>query len=151
MEFVFRKPFFFSSSSFMSVHLTVGQTNTKTITVTEENTAAVYGSGLAPVLSTPHVAAMFECACKELLDKGLDEGQSSVGASISVSHNAPTPVGMKVEFTVEVVSVEKRKVVFKGTAKDECEVVATCEHTRFAIDYEKFMKKVQAKSESVKH
>ena len=135
----------------MSVNLTVGQKNTKTITVTEENTAAVYGSGLAPVLSTPHVAAMFECACKELMDQGLSEGQSSVGASISVAHNAPTPVGMKVVFTVEVVSVEKRKVVFKGTASDDCEEVATCEHTRFAIDYAKFIKKVEAKAASVAH
>ena len=133
----------------MSDGIQVGEKREITICVTEKDTAAQYGSGLAPVLSTPHVAGVFETACKELLDSHLKEGQSSVGASITVNHNAPTPIGMKVTFRVTVKSVEGRKVVFEGEAEDECEKVATCEHTRFVIDYARFMSRVEGKKAKV--
>ena len=133
----------------MATTLKVGDTREKTVTVTEKDTAAQYGSGLAPVVSTPFVAAMFECAAKELLDSHLGEGQSSVGSQITVNHSAPTPVGMKVTFRVTVAAVEGRKVVFAGEAEDECEKVATCDHTRFVIDYARFMARVEGKAAKI--
>lgn len=133
----------------MSTTLKVGDKRETTITVTDKDTAAQYGSGLAPVLSTPHVAGVFETVCKELLDAHVGAGQSSVGAAITVHHNAPTPVGMRVTFRVTVQAVEGRKVVFVGEAEDECEAVATCEHTRYVIDYARFMARVEGKTAKV--
>lgn len=130
----------------MSTTLKVGDTRETTITVTDKDTAAQYGSGLAPVLSTPHVAGVFETLSKELLDAHVAAGQSSVGSAITVNHLAPTPVGMRVTFRVTVHAVEGRKVVFVGEAEDECERVATCEHTRFVIDYARFMARVEGKT-----
>lgn len=133
----------------MATETLVGQKNEMNITVTEADTAAKYGSGLAPVLSTPHVVGVFESACKCLIDAHLTEGQSTVGGMISVKHIAPTPVGMKVNFKVEIVSVNKKKIVFKGEAFDECEKIAECDHVRFIIDYNQFMENVNKKAEKI--
>ena len=71
--------------------------------VLESHTAAQYGSGLAPVLSTPHLVALFENACARLVEPHLEKGKSTVGSLVSVKHLAPTPVGMKVNVKVELV------------------------------------------------
>ena len=133
----------------MASEALVGLKNEAVITVTEADTAAKYGSGLAPVLSTPYVVGVFESTCKCLIDAHLAEGQSTVGGMISVKHIAPTPVGMKVTFKVEIASVNKKKIVFKGEAFDECEKVAECEHVRFIIDYKQFMENVNKKAEKI--
>jgi predicted thioesterase len=43
------------------------------------------------------------------------------------------------------VEIDRRKLVFKGEAYDDKELIGTCEHERFIIDMEKFMAKVEAK------
>ena len=65
-------------------------------TVTEELTAAKIGSGLLPVFGTPFMAAMMENAAQTALQNFLDEDKGSVGTHLDISHDAPTPVGMKV-------------------------------------------------------
>eukprot|EP00727_Mastigamoeba_balamuthi_P010855 m51a1_g6392 hypothetical protein (142) ;mRNA; f:204899-205466 len=130
--------------------LAVGMTAEKEIVVEDAHTAAKYGSGLAPVLSTPHVVAMFECAAKDLIEAHVETPlRSSVGASVSVKHIAPTPVGMKARFKVTVSLVEGRKVRFTGEAYDDVEKFAECEHERFIIDNERFMAKVAEKTAKV--
>lgn len=62
-------------------------------------------------------ACLRRCA-RRLLDAHVGAGQSSVGAAITVHHNAPTPgSGMRVTFRVTVQAVEGRKVVFVGEAE----------------------------------
>ena len=65
-------------------------------TVTEDLTAAKIGSGLLPVFGTPFMAAMMENAAQTALQNFLDDDKGSVGTHLDISHDAPTPVGMKV-------------------------------------------------------
>ena len=65
-------------------------------TVTQELTAAYVGSGALPVFGTPYMSALMENAAQTCLQSFLEEGQGSVGTHIAISHDAPTPVGMKV-------------------------------------------------------
>lgn len=74
--------------------ISVGAVGTASAVVTPENTAAAVGSGALPVFATPYMIALMENAACNAIADGLEEGQSSVGTKLDVSHDAATPVGM---------------------------------------------------------
>ena len=113
--------------------------------VSEENTALAAGSGDLKVFATPHMVALMENAAANSIKPFLDEGQSSVGTLINVTHEAATPVGMKVWAESEVVAVDGRKVTFKVEAFDEKGRIGAGTHERFIVSSEKFVKKVYDK------
>ncbi|MFP4345388.1 MAG: thioesterase family protein [Anaerolineales bacterium] len=119
-----------------------------THTVTDSDTAATYASGLVPTLSTPHLVALLENAARETVQGALEEGQSTVGTRVDVRHLAPTPVGMEVRVRAELIEVDRRRLRFHVEAWDEVEKIGECDHERFIIDWERFMKRVQEKETS---
>ena len=74
----------------------IGAKKTVEKTVTQELSAQAAGSGLLPVFGTPFMLAMMENAAAVCLQEFLEEGKGSVGTHLDVSHDAPTPIGMKV-------------------------------------------------------
>jgi len=114
--------------------------------VTAENTATAAGSGNLPVFGTPFMVALMENAASISIIPYLDEGQSSVGTLLNVSHTAATPVGMKVWAESVVTNVENRRVSFKIKAFDEAGQIGEGEHERFIIDAEKFLARTTEKS-----
>ncbi len=116
-----------------------------TLVVEEQHTAAAYGSGLVPVLSTPHLVALLESAAKEAVQPYLKEGQSTVGTLVQVRHLAATPVGMQVRACAELLEVDGRRLRFRVEAWDEREKIGEGEHERFIIDWERFMARVAQK------
>ena len=120
-----------------------------TQTVTEELTAAAVGSGALPVFGTPFMLGMMENAAMQCLQPFLEEGKGSVGTHLDISHDAPTPVGMKVWAEAEIVSVsENGKLVdFKVRAWDEKGPISAGTHTRAIINAERFLAKCNAKLE----
>jgi len=115
-------------------------------TVTDQDTAAAYGSGLVPVLSTPHLIALMESASQRALNPQMEAGQSAVGVTVTMRHLAATPIGMQVRVRAELVEVESRRLRFRVEAWDEIEKVGECDHERFIIDQERFMKRVEQKT-----
>ena len=117
--------------------------------VTEELTAAKIGSGLLPVFGTPFMAAMMENAAQTALQSFLEEGKGSVGTHLDISHDAPTPVGMKVFVEAEIVSVSEngKMVDFKVSAWDEKGPIGSGTHTRAIITPYRFLTKCNAKLE----
>lgn len=113
--------------------------------VTDELTAAAIGSGSVRVFATPYMIAMMELASCNALAPYYEEGQSSVGTRLNVSHDAATPVGMKVRAEAEVVEVDRRRVVLNVTAYDEAGVIGKGTHERFLIDAAKFIAKAEGK------
>lgn len=113
--------------------------------VTENDTAATYGSGLVPVLSTPHLIALMESASQAAINASMEQGQSAVGVHIDMKHLAATPVGMKVHLRAELIEVDGRRLRFHVEAWDEVEKVGECDHARFIIDTDRFMRRVQEK------
>ena len=118
-------------------------------TVTEELTAAKIGSGLLPVFGTPYLAAMMENAAQTLLLTFLEEGKGSVGTHLDISHDAPTPIGMKVWCEAEIVNVsENGKIVdFAVKAWDKKGPISSGTHQRAVINHERFLAKCNAKQE----
>lgn len=117
--------------------------------VTDQLTAAVAGSGALAVFGTPFMIAMMENAALTCLQAGLEEGKGSVGVHLDVSHDAPTPVGMKVwaEAEITAVSENEKMVDFKVKAWDEKGPIGQGVHTRAIINNERFLSKCNAKLE----
>ena len=127
------------------MEIKIGTKGRSTGTVTEENTALAAGSGDLKVFATPFMIALMENAAANSITSFLDEGQSSVGTQISVTHEAATPVGMKVWAESQVIAVDGRKVCFNVEAFDEAGKIGGGTHERFIIDTEKFMAAAEAK------
>ena len=123
----------------------VGIKNQIKKTVVEELTAKVMGSGRLDVFATPAMVAMMEEAAHTSDEPELEEGQGTVGTSMTVSHIAATPVGMEVTCESELIEVDGRKLVFEIKAMDEVGLIGEARHERFIIENEKFLAKTNAK------
>ena len=118
------------------------------ITVTNELTAINAGSGLLPVYGTPFMIALIEnTACHCALPE-LEEGQGTVGTRLEVDHLGATPIGMRVRCEVELIEIDRKKLVFAAEVFDEEGLVGRGRHERFIIDTEKFMEKALAKAKT---
>jgi fluoroacetyl-CoA thioesterase len=116
-------------------------------TVTDGDTASRWGSGLAPVFSTPALVGLMESAAVAALSGQLTAGQTTLGVRIDVRHLAATPVGMKVRAKAVLNAVEGRKLFFKIQAWDKVELIGEADHERFVVDEARFLGRVQAKKE----
>ena len=115
--------------------------------VVQENTAAAVGSGLVPVFATPYMIALMENAAVNALTPYLEENQGSVGTHLDVSHDAATPIGMKVWAEAEVTAVDGKALTFSVTAYDEAGVIGKGTHNRFIIAVDRFLAKAEKKKE----
>jgi len=113
--------------------------------VTQENTAQAVGSGLVPVFATPYMIALMENAAVNAVQDALAPDEGTVGTRLDVTHDAATPIGLKVWAEAELTAVEGRKLTFAVSAFDEREKIGGGTHQRFVIKPEKFLAKVQAK------
>ncbi len=117
--------------------------------VTESNTALSIGSGSLKVYATPAMLALMEKAACEAVSSILNDGETTVGTMLNVSHVAATPVGMNVSATAELLSHEGRKFVFKVTASDESGIIGEGMHERFTVNSERFIEKTYAKTKKL--
>ena len=98
------------------------------------------------VYGTPFLVRDIEQTCRDLLLQFSESGEDSVGMEIAVKHLALTLLGMNVEITATVASVEGRKVAFEVSARDELDPVSTGTHTRFVVDKAKTYERLKAKA-----
>ena len=113
--------------------------------VTDSNTAAAVGSGLVPVFATPFMIALMEGSAVNAVTPYLSEGEGTVGTFLNVTHDAATPVGMKVWAECELTEINGRALTFTVTAYDECGVIGKGTHGRFIIKTDRFLEKAAAK------
>jgi predicted thioesterase len=75
----------------------------------------------------------------------LDEGASTVGTSLNISHLSATPVGMRVKAVATVTGIDGRKISFDLKAYDETGLIGEGTHERFVVFSEKFVAKTYSK------
>ena len=70
-----------------------------------------------------------------------------MGTHLNVSHDAPTPVGMKVWAEAEITSVSEngKMIDFKASATDAAGLIGEGTHQRAVITVDRFMDKCQGK------
>ncbi len=113
--------------------------------VTREKTAAQMGSGSLHVFATPALVALMEKAACNALEGMLEEGVTTVGTRMEVSHEAATPVGMRVWAEARLASQEGRAYEFEITAYDECGIIGKAFHQRVAVKAARFQEKADMK------
>lgn len=114
-------------------------------TVERQDTAAEVGSGLLLVFSTPSMVALMEQAACDAIAPELEEGTTSVGTKLEITHDSATPVGMDVYAEAELLSVEGRKLVFSVEAFDEKGLIGKGRHERVIVTAERFLNKTYEK------
>lgn len=118
-----------------------GIKGTQSVVVGESNTAKAVGSGTLDVFATPSMIALMEETAWKSVAGELDEGCSTVGTHLDISHDAPTPAGKTVTCESELVQIDGRKLTFMVRAYDERGEIGKGIHERFIVNNEKFMKK----------
>jgi fluoroacetyl-CoA thioesterase len=129
----------------MKPSLGPGISRTNRIEVGRERTIGFMGDE-ARTYATPSMILDIEHTCRELILQHADAGEDSVGMEVAVKHLAPTLMGMTVEVTVRVASVEGRKITFEVAVKDELDNVGAGSHTRFVVDKAKTFERLKAKA-----
>ncbi len=115
---------------------------TSEMTVTEDVTAMVIGSGDMPVLATPMMMALMENAAMLAVKDKLPEGLTTVGGHIESSHLKPSKIGDVVRTEAEVTKVDGKKIEFRVSAYCDKTLLGEGTHLRFIVDREKFMSRL---------
>ena len=117
----------------------------KRVTVDRDRTISFMGEE-ARVYATPRLVSDIEVTCRNLILEHTDPGEDSVGMEIALNHLAPSLPGMTVEVTVRVVAVDRRRISFEVSARDELEEISAGTHARFVVDTAKTIERLKAKS-----
>jgi Predicted thioesterase len=117
----------------------------ETTIVDESNTAKTMGSGTLDVFATPAMTALMEKTAWKSVAEELEEGCGTVGIRLEITHDAPTPLGMKVTCESVLTGIDGRKLTFEVEARDERGKIGSGIHERFIIDNKKFQEKANQK------
>lgn len=127
------------------MEITIGMKGTAETLVERADTALEVGSGDLLVYATPCMVALMEGAACEAIAPALQEGQTTVGTSLTIQHTAATPVGLEVRAEAEVTAVEGKVITFSVAAFDEAGQIGTGTHTRVLVANQKFLDKAYSK------
>jgi predicted thioesterase len=125
--------------------LTPGLKGYARIHVGVEQTAPSIGSGKVPVLATPVMINVIEAAALAAVEHLLPPGHQSLGIHLDVRHFAATPIGMHVEATAELTTVEGRTLSFKVEARDDKEPIGGGTHERVVVNVARFDERIHRK------
>ena len=125
--------------------LKTGIKGKETTIVDESNTAKTMGSRTLDVFATPAMTALMEKTAWKSVAEELEEGCGTVGIRLEITHDAPTPLGMKVTCESVLTGIDGRKLTFEVEARDERGKIGSGIHERFIIDNKKFQEKANQK------
>ncbi len=120
----------------------VGLQHTMDFLVERKHLASSLGSGELDVLGTPALLAFIEECCWRALASGISDEETSVGTLTDFTHLKPSPLGANVQCRVELVEVDRRRVVFQVEAVDDQGKICQGKLERFIVNRDKFMGKV---------
>ena len=116
------------------------------ILVNSAYTAIAARSGSLEVFGTPFMIALMEKATCSACESLLDEGETTVGTAINITHDKASGLGELIKATATLKAVEGRKLTFDVIATDSKEdIIGKGTITRFVVNGERFMSKVESK------
>lgn len=117
--------------------LNPGASGSATLVVQESDLASVLSAQHAdlfpPVFATARMVAFMELAAGRALAGILEEGELSVGVSITVTHTAATPPGATVRAHARFLGMEGKFYRFEVVAEDEAGEIGRGTHDRAVI------------------
>ena len=116
------------------------------ILVNSAYTAIAARSGSLEVLGTPYMIALMEKATCSACESLLDEGETTVGTAINITHDKASGLGELIKASATLKAVDGRKLTFDVIATDSKEdIIGKGTITRFVVHGERFMSKVESK------
>ena len=94
-----------------------GNKTAKKFKIDAGRTISVAG-GDFDVYATPDMIRDIERTCNEYILEYADTNEDSVGTQVNISHVGATLLGMSVEISILVKSLDRRRVVFEVTVND---------------------------------
>lgn len=102
------------------------------------------------VFATGFLVGFLEWACIRAIKPHLDwPEEQSLGTHINISHEIATPPGLEIRAIVELIEVDRRRLVFSVEAYDELDLISRGSHERFVISKELFDSKMRKKIERI--
>jgi fluoroacetyl-CoA thioesterase len=92
----------------------------------------------AKVLSTPSMIGLIEQSCLLTAQEHLDQGETTVGTHVDVSHSGPAFPGEEIEVRVRLREVRKRRLDFAIEVSSPRGVISAGRHERAVIDLARF-------------
>ncbi|WAM32067.1 thioesterase family protein [Caldicellulosiruptor naganoensis] len=108
--------------------------------------ASHFQSGFLDVFATPSMIALMEKAALLCAQEHLEDGYTTVGSRVEISHIAPSPKGMVVKAVAELIDIQDRRLIFKVEAYDKFEKIGEGVHERFIVNKERFLQKTYQKA-----
>jgi len=112
--------------------LSVGLEGEQTFTVTREMSPAHLP---VPVLSTPTMVQLIEQTCLVSVQPLLEEGQTTVGTHICVSHVRAAAEGQDVTVHSRLAEINKRRLTFEVTVDGPAGRLSEGTHQRAVVDF----------------
>ncbi len=113
--------------------------------VNSTNTAITAGSGSLSVFGTPFLIALMEKATCDAVSDFLEDGETTVGTAINISHSKASGIGTVVTAKAVISACSGRKITFDVSATDgNGDIIGSGTIERFAVLADKFMKKVES-------
>lgn len=114
----------------MKESLQPGLTSTATYTVTEDMSPPHLP---VKVLSTPSMVGLIEQTCLLLAQEHLDDGETTVGIHVCVSHEASVSAGDSIEVSCEKTDRDRKKLGFIATVTSGDSTISKGTHDRFVV------------------
>lgn len=138
----------------MKPTLTVGLTHQISYVVPTSKTVphvfedSVEFAAMPEVFATAFLVGLLERACIEALLPHLDwPTEQTVGSAINVTHTAATPPGLRITVDVELVEIDRRRLVFTLAANDGVDEISRGSHERFVINATIFNDRARSKAQ----
>lgn len=93
------------------------------------------------VLSTPAMIGMIEGACLSNAQPHLDEGETTVGTHVNVSHTGPAHAGEQITVKSRLAEINKRRLTFEIEVLSPRGPISTGTHQRAVVDLSRFSSK----------
>ena len=119
------------------------ETNTVSCVVTEEMLEKSMGCGDSETYATGMMVSLMERSAKQLCDRHIPEGFTTVGVMLNTTHVAPTVCGKEVTATATLLEKSEGQFYFEITASDDRGVIGEATHQRVAVPLEKFNQKAK--------
>ncbi len=88
-----------------------------------------------------------EATAVALVQEGLEDGLTTVGTGINVTHVSATPVGMEVRFEAELTEIAPngKGLRFRVAAYDAAGLIGEGTHERVVVDRDRFERRAAGK------
>lgn len=126
----------------INIQIKVGLKGKQELTVSENDTAKKYGSGLVEVFATPAMVAFMELTALKSIESLLPESMTSVGTEVNMKHLRASAIGHFLRCESNIIEVKGRKITFELTVWDDVILVGHGTHVRHIVELEKFMAQV---------